>query len=171
MGVSTFSGHVQAGCQSLSASSGKAQSLRRTVPHRPKIRRADTVNSALRINLREAVRFVITGGTSTALYVCIMFLLVPGLGPGGASIIAYSASMIANYTMQRLWTFRSDRHHREAIPRYLLVHVGSLGLNAVILFVFVQQLGGPLVATQLASFVVIAIWSYLCQRIWVFTHP
>jgi len=84
------------------------------------------------------------------------------------SAVAYAASMVVNYLLQRSFTFRSERPHRQAVGRYALVHGVGITLNAAMLEVLVGWMRFSLLIVQGAAVVIVAIWSYLAQKVWVF---
>ena len=122
----------------------------------------------LRHDTRQLLRFGVVGGCSAGVYIVVMAGLVSRANLILAAVVAYLAAMVVNYTLQKLWTFKSDRRHREAIPKYIVTHVTAIALNSLILEFLHGRLGAPLIPTQLLAFGAIAIWSYCCQRLWVF---
>lgn len=85
-----------------------------------------------------------------------------------AASVAYVLTTVINYTLQRFWTFKSQRLHGEAVPRFLLMHAGGVAINAGILAALDDALSLPLLLSQLFAFATIAVWSYLLLKFWVF---
>jgi len=119
-------------------------------------------------NKSELLRFGVVGGFSAALYLGAFYVLKPFLPLWAATLPAYGMAMACNYALHRAWTFESDRSHRQAVPRYLQIHVGAILINMLIMDVGVARLGQPVLPTQFVAFVAIAAWSYMLQKMWVF---
>lgn len=118
--------------------------------------------------VKQIIRFTVTGGVSAGVYSLVLYLLINTIETHTAAGAAYVAAMAINYLMQRIWTFRSTRRHREALPRYILTHVGGIVLNSTVLYLFVDLQSLPLVPVQIGAFAAVAGWSYLLQKAWVF---
>ena len=110
----------------------------------------------------EIVRFGVVGGLSVLTYVAVLNPLAMAL-PGRlwlVSAVAYAASMVANYLLQRSFTFRSDRPHRKAVGRYLVVHGVGITLNAAMLQVLVAWIHFSLLIVQGAAVVTVGGGTY-----------
>lgn len=128
------------------------------------------LNLVRKIPWLELIRFGATGLFSVALYLgCLVPLnyVLPNL-LWLAAALAYGASMVANYLMQRNFTFRSNRRHEETVVRYLLVHAVAMGLNSGVLELLIRRLSVSLWLAQGTAVVCVAIWSYSAQKLWVF---
>jgi putative flippase GtrA len=119
-------------------------------------------------DIRVMVSFVFVGITSLGWYLIALALLLNNtdVSLGSAAIIAYLASMVWNYTLQRTVTFRSTRHHGETIPLYLLSHGVGMVLNAALLVVLTERIALPMWLAQGLALVAITITSYGLQK-WV----
>ena len=116
--------------------------------------------------------FVAVGGTATLLYVILTSSLI-GLDTGipdwlmGA--LCYALFIVPTYLAQRRFSFRSDARHQVAFPRYAAVQAISLGLVAVLSFVFYSVLG---IAAPVGALIVAAIAagaSFMLLRLWAFS--
>lgn len=118
----------------------------------------------------EFLRFATVGGLSSAAYAAVMAILVLGLDwrADNAAIPSYLCAMVPNYLLQRIWTFGSDVAHAPSIARYLLTHLTASLINWLVLNALFHGLGINFWITQVISIGVMAIWSYLLQKIWVF---
>jgi len=123
-----------------------------------------------RRSVAEMLRFGFVGIVSNGVYFSVLPLLTfvfdAVLWLAGA--IAYASSVLVNYLLQRSLTFRSQRAHRQAGPRYLVVQAVALGLNSLLLGLLVTRMGLHFVIGQGAALVVTTAWNYLCQKFWVF---
>jgi putative flippase GtrA len=80
--------------------------------------------------LREIVLFLAVGVTSAAIYVilCVFFTRVCGFRPSVAIIATLTVLIPPTYLSQRNLTFRSERNHAGAFPRYLATQVAGNAL-------------------------------------------
>lgn len=82
--------------------------------------------------------------------------------------LAYGPCLVVNYALHRNFTFRSDRAHLVAGPRYLAIQLGGMGINTGVLW-----LGGALqfsyFPSQIAALATLTLWSYLGQKLWTFS--
>lgn len=117
----------------------------------------------------EFIRFAIIGGVSAGVYFVGLYFLLGAFSLVVSAVAAYASAMVVNYLCQRAWTFKSDRRHDEALPRYLVVQLGGMALNAGTLEFFTTQVEAQIAVGQAIALCVIAAWSYLMQKVWVFT--
>lgn len=115
------------------------------------------------------LRFVITGGSAAALFFVLSFTFVrAGLPPFAGTLLAYAITLAASYTAQQAWTFRGERRHAEALPRYLAAQVGCALLSGLLARLLVNQAGLPPLPMAAVTTVTSAAASYALSRYWVF---
>jgi putative flippase GtrA len=118
--------------------------------------------------LRQLLFFLSAGALATALHYAVLFLLVGrGAGPVGASTLGALLGALANYTLNRRFTFRSQRAHHAALPRYFIVAASGVALNAALLKAFLPVLSHYLTA-QLGATAVVLLWNFTLNRRWTF---
>jgi putative flippase GtrA len=117
-------------------------------------------------------RFLMVGGTCTAIQYALLALLIDGFGwrPALASGASYAVAVGVNYELSRRWTF----HGRSASLRSFLRFVGVSGLGLalnVALFEGALRLGAPhyLIAQAVATGVTMGV-NFTLYRIWAFRH-
>lgn len=88
------------------------------------------------------VRYGAVGLLGTALYFLTVLFLVEKMGadPVVAASVATVLVIVVNYVLNRSWVFESNRDHRTAFPRFLLIAVVSLLLNTGVMYVTVHVL-------------------------------
>jgi putative flippase GtrA len=120
--------------------------------------------------VREFVRFGSVGAASSAIYFALLWVLtVLTTWPTAVrGTLAYGSGIALNYALQKSFTFKSGRRHQQAGPRYLLIHLGGMILNAGFLWLGVDVAGWNYILVQVAAMCVVTIWSYLGQRFWAF---
>ena len=110
-----------------------------------------TAPAALRDRLG---RFAAVGIAAALVYAVLAWLLtvVAGLPATVASFVAFGVAALCSYLGQRQMTFRSDRPHREAAPRFLGLTLVGYAIVIAAPLVFTDMLGAdPLVAIVVAS--------------------
>jgi putative flippase GtrA len=122
--------------------------------------------------LWELVRFGTIGGTSVLIYAIAMLVLVQAAGVdiAVATVPAYLLSMVFNYLMQKLWTFRSKASHISSVPKYLFVHAVGIAINYFAVAGAIHVLGAHYALGQAAAIAIIATWSYVGQKFWAFAQ-
>ncbi len=121
-------------------------------------------------NATQLVRFGAVGVLSTLIYFALFGVvsLIDGLPTWLRGALAYGPSIIANYALQRTFTFRSQRSHTKAGPRHLAVQLGGMAINSGLLWLLVDWWRLAYWPSQFGAFVVMTAWSYLGQRYWAF---
>lgn len=107
------------------------------------------------------LRFLGAGGVSTLAHWAVMAVLVHlGAMPLLGTVVGATVGAATNYGLQYHVTFRSDRAHRHALPRYLLVcGVGWLA-NALLFAGLYNGLNLPVAAAQVLTTMAVAVLSY-----------
>lgn len=121
-----------------------------------------------RINVVEILRFSIIGGCSVFVYTLALLFLKDEIGLINASLVAYLLTLFVNYLFQKNWTFKSERKHINTMPRFIVIHIFGIIINSSVLYVFIFIFDLLLIISQLVAFMVVAIWSYSLQKLWVF---
>ena len=87
-------------------------------------------------------RFGFVGGLGTAIYYLSLWLLVEKIHIGImlATSISFILVVIENYVLHYHWTFSSNRSHRSAFPRFLLMGITGFALNWSIMYVGTVEL-------------------------------
>jgi putative flippase GtrA len=116
------------------------------------------------------LRYAGAGAFGTALHYAVLIGLVQfaGLDAVMASTAGAVAGALVNYALNHRYTFASERPHGHALPRFVLVAVGGIALNALVIAA-VLWLAGPhyLVAQVVATATVLGV-GYLANRAWTF---
>ena len=117
----------------------------------------------------QLVRFASAGTAATATHYLMLILLVElaGVNPTVASVIGYGVSWVVNYSLNRRFTFKSARPHREALGRFVSVGVMALLLNSTAMAIATAVGIHYLVAQVLATSLVFC-WTFTCNRLWTF---
>lgn len=120
--------------------------------------------------LREVAVFLAIGGTGALLYTAlnVAFTTWGGLRPSLAILLTLALLIPPTYLAQRRFTFRSDRNHAAAFPRYLGTQLIGNGLGLIAAEAFPAAIRShPLLAFALLALVV-ATTNYACLKFWAF---
>lgn len=123
-------------------------------------------------------RFLAVGALGTALDFGILTLLkLAGLPTLVANSISFTAGLLNNFTLNRLWTFSDviQSNWQRQLIQYALVSLIGLTLNDLIVVSLENMMGawlgqpefGYLPAKVIATGVVV-FWNYFANRMWTF---
>ncbi len=134
------------------------------------------------INQREFRRFIRfaligVGGTVVDFTLLIVLKELIGLPTLLANTLSYSAGILNNFTLNRIWTY-PDSRTRKALVQLLqfgLVSITGLLLNNLIVYGLEQPLGnlfgaanyGYLIAKAAATGLIM-VWNFVVNRFWTF---
>jgi len=116
-------------------------------------------------------RFIISGATATGTTLGTLYVLSDlwGMWYVPASIVAYLAGFLISFSLQKFWTFQdsSIEMMRIQLIAYGGIVILNLGLNTLLIFLFVEYLGLWSVVAQAIASLLIAIESFFLFR-WLF---
>lgn len=123
-------------------------------------------------------RFLTVGAVGTVLDFSLLTLLkLAGLPTVVANSLSFTAGLLNNFTLNRLWTFndRVQSGWRKQFVQFSLVSLVGLALNNLIVLslenglgaLFGQPAWGYLPAKVIATGVVV-FWNYFANRMWTF---
>lgn len=149
-----------------------------SVQERSQARAAAAVPPSLRGHVRSlftwtTVRYAINGSATTLLYIFLTLLLD---GPGGLPIqvaipLAYSSSLVVNFTLQRAFVFRSAGFalsRRKQLVRYLAAVLVQYAITATSTAKLPRLLGVPERDVYVVTVLCLALCAFLTLRSVVF---
>lgn len=92
------------------------------------------------------------------------------LEPVAATLCGFIAGGLVSYALNRSLTFRSDRPHRAALPRFLLIAGGGFALTGLLMGVFHTWLGLAYLPAQFVVTGIVLLWTFSANRLWTFRH-
>jgi putative flippase GtrA len=118
------------------------------------------------------VRFAGVGVIGTLAHYVTLVLLVEifGAGPVTASSSGYLVGALINYLLNYFYTFRSNRRHIEALPRFYLVAAVGFVFNGTIMFLLVRLLNVNYLVAQIVATTIVLVWNFIANKIWTFTE-
>ena len=114
--------------------------------------------------------YVGAGGIATASHYATTVALVELLriAPLVASAVGFLVGALVKYWLSYVFTFRSDRSHSAAAPRFVLVLAAQFALNAAFFAALHEWLGLHYMVAQVITTILLIPPGYLMNRVWVF---
>ncbi len=115
-------------------------------------------------------RYGLVGAVGTAVHYALMAALLWTLTEDAvlASTAGAVAGALVNYVLNYFYTFRSDKHHLEAIVKFWIVAAIGWGVNGAVLALGIDTLGLPIIPAQLVATGVVFFLTFGLNRIWTF---
>ena len=128
------------------------------------------LTSSLSRLLPKFSRFVVIGGLCTGVQWLVLIVLteMAKIHPTGASTIGYVLSAFINYRLNYSFTFSSTASHRQALPRFSLIMIIGLGLNAAVTFVGTTVCGVHYLIAQGVATSLTLLWNFWANHRWSF---
>ncbi len=119
------------------------------------------------------VRYGISGLTGATLNVFIFwFLEREGMWYPIAAVISFVIALVVNFALQKYWTFR-HRHWgegRREFMWYSTVAIVGLGMNLLLLHVFIDRLDYTPLISQVFAVLIVGVVNFLVNKIHTFRH-
>lgn len=118
------------------------------------------------------VKFLVVGGASFAIDLGLLALLheVGGVDLWVATPIAFLASLVFNFLVQRKFTFRSSGRADVSLLKYGVLVVFNVIATDVVVNV-VDGAGYPYALGKVIATVATTIWNFLLYKHWIFKSP
>lgn len=119
---------------------------------------------------RQFLRFSGVGVIAAVSHFTVLIALVEftGTAPVPAALAAFIAGAVTSYSLNRRFTFATDRSHHHAIPRFAIVAGGGFLLTGLVMHLLAGRLGMHYVAAQIVTTLVVLAWTFTLNRNWTF---
>jgi len=116
------------------------------------------------------LRYAGAGAVGTTVHYAILIALVQlaRFDAVLASTAGALAGALVNYVLNHRYTFASDRAHRQALPRFALVAVAGIAVNAVVMAAVLAFAGPHYLVAQIIATATALATGYLANRAWTF---
>ena len=124
-------------------------------------------------NWIELLKFGLVGGSGYAVNLAVFAVLTGPLGVHhiAAAIGAFCVAVANNFTWNRLWTFdATDGHAGFQAARFFAVSLVGLGLNLILLELFVSGLELPALASQALAVGLTMPVNFVGNKLWTFAR-
>jgi putative flippase GtrA len=120
--------------------------------------------------LGKLLRFGLVGVVATPVHYLALVVLVEVFGVGAvpATVVGSALGAWVNYLLNRRFTFRSAKRHRDAVPRFLAVAFGTGVLNAVLVYVGADLCGLHYLAAQVVATLIVFLTNFFLHAVWSF---
>ena len=118
-------------------------------------------------------RYVLVGLLSTATHVGVLAMQMEWLDANVlvATVIAFGASLVVSFGLNYLFAFRSNARVIESALKFTIVTLLGLGLNLVVMEVFVNRVGLHYGFATLVAIVVVTLNNFSLHFFWTFRKP
>jgi putative flippase GtrA len=118
------------------------------------------------------VRFAAVGVTGTAIQYVILWLGadILGLNAAACSGVGYIAGSVANYFLNYLVTFKSDKPHADAATKYFTVLGVGWCINTGAMWWLVQRFFWNHWVAQMVATAIGLAWNFIGSRFWAFNQ-
>ena len=125
---------------------------------------------ALDLAILRLFRFAIVGGLSSVFYVLLVlgFVAFLGLGNVTSTAVSYVISLLINYILQRVFSFRSTQKIVLELPKFLLLHICNMMVSIAGMYGFVNIWDLPYWIGALFAVFLVPISTFLVMHFWVF---
>jgi putative flippase GtrA len=115
------------------------------------------------------LKFAFVGGTATALHYAIFLALVMfgGVAPGLAAAIGTCFGACVVYTLNRRYTFTTQRSHGEMIPRFVALSVLGALLNGAIV-TWLTGAGLHFLLSQVVATIFVLFINFGVSKKWIY---
>jgi putative flippase GtrA len=122
---------------------------------------------------RQFGTFFLVGLVVAATHYGLLIALVEGyrMEPVRATMIGYVVGGLVSYLLNRRITYASDRPHKEATWRFIVVWLIGMAITWVLMASLVRWLSAPYLLAQLATTGVVLFWSFGANKLWTFRVP
>lgn len=115
-------------------------------------------------------RFAAVGISGTTVQYIVLWLGVSAFSAPAAlaSAVGYVLGSLVNYFLNHLFTFQSEKSHREAAPKYFAVLGVDWCINTGLMVILVHHFGWNYWFAQLLTTSIVLFWNFLGSRWWAF---
>jgi putative flippase GtrA len=116
------------------------------------------------------LRYAAAGAAGTAVQYAVLVVLVQAAGVGAvtASTLGAISGALVNYRLNHRYTFDSDKAHARALPRFALVAIAGIAVNAAVVAMMIAWVTPYYLLAQLAATAVVLLFGFVVNRAWTF---
>lgn len=115
---------------------------------------------------KQIFKFIIVGGTAFVIdYVIFAILTFIDLHYLIAQIISFTISLIFNYIASVKWVFDAKKQTKKEIMIFILLAVIGLGINEILLYLFVEKISVHELIAKLISTIIVMIYNFITRKL------
>ncbi len=125
---------------------------------------------------RQLTKFAIVGCANTIVDFSVYILLTRGwlgfhLHFLIGNLIAFFASVVNSYFLNKRWTFRNlDTRHHIQFAKFFLVNTITLSLYEILLFLFIDRFHLFDLTAKLIAVAIVTAWNFSANKFWTFRN-
>ena len=131
--------------------------------------RAGLTKAAHIRSIAKILRFLVIGTGAALIHIILLYLFTEyaGIWYIYSTILAFTVAFMFNFSMQKYWVFKNAEHGKIPVqlPLHLVVALVNLGINVVLLYIFVEYMGLWYVPAQALASAIIAVETFVFLRI------
>ncbi|MDO8552913.1 MAG: GtrA family protein [bacterium] len=121
---------------------------------------------------QQIFKFLIAGGFAFAVNIVVLYVLTDifDIYYLVSTVVAFLISFLVSFVLQKFWTFQDaskDNLHLQ-LPLYLSMQVANLGLNASLMYAFVEYLHLWYILSQVIISLVLAVIAFIINKKYIF---
>lgn len=120
------------------------------------------------------IRYIISGGTAAVINLVALriFVEVFNIWYIYSAIYSFLIAFCVSFTLQKFWTFNDRQTHKikSQTTIYFLVSVTNLGVNTLLMYIFVDFVHIHYFLSQILSSGLLAISSYFIYSLFIFKN-
>lgn len=119
---------------------------------------------------RQFLRFFGVGLIAVGVHYGVMILLVEAFGMDEvhAAVTGYTVGGFASYSLNRKFTYDTDRSHGAAAWRFAVVAGIGLVITWAFMALFNRYFGWHYLLSQLITTAIVMMWSFFAHKYWTF---
>ena len=116
------------------------------------------------------IRHLIAGGLGTLIYFVgvAFFVEILSLHPVHSSIVSFLLMEAYIYVIQRIWVYQSSQSHGYCFPRYVVVTIIALLLNAGLMYAAVEMMSWHYIWGLVITTLIVPPTNFLLNYYWAF---
>ncbi len=92
------------------------------------------------------------------------------LAPVYATTLGFIVGALINYTLNYHYTFRSNKRHRDALSKFMLIALIGALFNYAIMYIGTGYSHFHYIIIQLFATAVVLLWNFLMSKLWAFSQ-
>lgn len=119
---------------------------------------------------RQFIIFSMMGAVGTGGHYLTLILLVELMkfNPTFATTAGFIVGALINYVLNYHITFQSNKPHREALVKFLLIAAIGAVINTFIMYLGTSLLQYHYLLVQVIATLIVLLWNFTINKIWVF---
>lgn len=122
--------------------------------------------SYFRQNQGQISKYLVVGGTAAIIDFGLLYFLTDGLHIYYliSATISFVIAAIYNYSLNRIWTFKSSGSRTKQVPIFFMVAILGVLFNNTIMYLGVEKVGLYYLLAKVFAAAVVTIWNFFGNK-------